>query len=271
MARKARPPIHPQANPNRVALFITRGQVLTDQGHGAQLDYCYRISGVPIAAFGSCNVFGTEDNPFTGAQKVEALEIYARARYGANPFRALTLVDIYADEDAIEDWPRYVVATIVDNGLREPTDLVVGSKRDARHFVAYWDFGSLDREPDFHDGDWQVWEHPVTGRRIHVLDRRAGALATVSATHARESLRERTLEYREIVHPALWDYYEATFPAELRIAMRGEQAPDPRTTPIGTTFIRDGDPDRTVWILRADRVWRRRDQSRERMKSQSDL
>lgn len=251
MARKQ--DIDPRIGNARVGLMITRGQI-EHLGHAAlkaqmMVDNSYNIIG-----FGSCQKSREFGNPLTADQK-------RRAQQGAwgDAFKMVFLQDIGAT-DRSDDWVDYVMDRIRTNQLPEPTDFYAGSIHEARWYESF--FADMRGSTPKTRGLFQVWENPETGKRIHILDRKANF--AISSSEVRTLIERRDDLWKDMVPAKLWDFYDWEYPPELReaIILPAEQTlwPGLESYPVGTKGVLPKHLpvsfDGRVYILRADGKWR---------------
>lgn len=249
MTRRERPLADPRTVNDRVGLMVTRGQVMTEGGHGSLQSRMFFDNSRNIIAFGTSQRSREPGNPLTPDQKRRALH-----GVWGDTFKMVFLQDIGAT-DRNSDWADYVLDRIRTNQLPEPTDLYSGSVHDARWYEGM--FASLDGGPSYKRGDFEVWENPVTGKRIHILDRSVNRLA-VSSSVVRDLLERRDPAWRDFVPARLWEFYEWEYPPELRVAVEWGlgSPPGEGEFPVGTKLIMPGS--REVIVLRDDGRWRPR-------------
>lgn len=242
--------IDPRIGNDRVGLMITRGQV-EHLGHVALKAQMMLDNGYNIIAFGSSQKSGEFGNPLSSDQK-------RRAQLGAwgDALKMVFLQDIGAT-DRSTDWADYVFDRIRTNQLPEPTDLYAGSGHEARWYEAR--FARMNRRCNYRRGLFDVWECPETGKRIHILDRKANL--SISSSEVRTLIERRDPAWRDMVPAKLWGFYEWEYPPELRDAIDLERSPSNwpglEEYPAGTKGIAKGLEDE-VQILRADGQWRTR-------------
>ena len=251
MARK-RIEIDPRIGNDRTGLMVTRGQV-EHLGHVALKSQMMLDNGRNVIGFGSSQKSAEFGNPLTPDQK-------KRAQQGAwgDVFSIVFLEDIGAT-DRSTDWADYVFDRIRSHQLPEPTDLYAGSLHEARWYEAH--FAPLSGAPAHRRGLFDVWESPVTGKRIHILDRKMHI--AISSSEVRTLIERRDPAWRDLVPAKLWDFYDWEYPPALRsaIALEGTEDdwPGLDDVPAGTKGVEAGAPrEAPVMILRADGKWRPR-------------
>jgi hypothetical protein len=244
----------PRISNDRIGLMITRGQIET-LGHGGLKAQMMLDNSRNILCFGSCEKHSQAGNPLTVDQK----KIAHQGLWG-DAFKLCMLQDIGAT-DRSTDWADYVFGRIAANNMPEPTDLYAGSRHEARWYEAH--FASLKGEPAYRRGQFDVWEDPNTGRRIHILDRQSDG---ISSSEVRTLIEQRDDSWKTMVAARLWDFYEWEYPPHLRVAISVEptEERDPNTdfptaneVPVGTKCIYSDQPEK-VHILRDDGKWRPR-------------
>lgn len=250
MARKEKI-ADPRTQNDRVGLMVTRGQVMTEEGHGALQARMFFDNSRNIIAFGSSQRSREPGNPLTADQKRRALY----ALWG-DAFKMIFLQDIGAT-DRNSDWADYVLDRIRTNQLPDPTDLYAGSVHDARWYEGM--FAPLTGEPSYKRGGFDVWENRETGKRVHILNRHTNRLA-VSASAVRDLIERRDPSWRDFVPARLWEFYEWEYPPELRVAVEWpfgvDALPGADEYPLGTKLLARGRPE--VLVLRDDGRWRPR-------------
>lgn len=259
MARKELS-VDPRIGNDRVGLMISRGQVMTEQGHGALMAAMAMANSANIVAYGSSQKWGVIGNPLNFDQKRRALQ----GLWG-NTFKLISLEDIGAT-DKNTDWADYALDRIRRNQLPEPTDYYSGSLHDARWYEER--FSSLKGEPTYVRGRFKIWEDPKTNKRIHILDRHTEG--GVSSSEVRSLIERRDNRWKDFVPAKLWDFYEWEYPGHLRAALQiaaGDPLPSADVYPVGTKLIVEGDDE--VYVLRADGKWRVRTDA-ENSKSMGD-
>lgn len=238
----------PRIANDRVGLMVTRGQGI-HLGHTALHAQMLVDNSRNIMAFGSSEKSGVFGNPFTPEQKRRAIQgLWGTA------FKMIELQDIGASDRAT-DWGDYVFDRIARNQLPEPTDIYAGSKTEARWYEHH--FASLKGHPSFRRGAFEVWENPVTGKRIHILDR--ALTPDLSASQVRTLIEQRDPSWRELVPAKLWNFYEWEYPPHLRAAVEIDEPvwdePTEGLYPVGTKLA---GPYGEILILRDDGRWRPR-------------
>lgn len=259
MARKELT-IDPRIGNDRVGLMVSRGQVITEEGHGLLMSYMVMSNSTNIMGYGSAQKSGILGNPLTFEQKKRALQ----GLWGS-AFKLISLQDIGAT-DRNTDWADYVLDRIRANQLPEPTDYYAGSLHDARWYEER--FASLRGDPTYVRGRFKIWEDPGSGKRIHILDRTQGN--GISSSEVRSLIEMRVPAWRNHVPAKLWDFYEWEYPGDLRAAIqvkRGEPLPSSDEYPVGTKMLVEGEVG--VYIMRDDGKWRVRTES-ENTKSMGD-
>lgn len=240
--------IDPRIGNDRVGLMITRGQI-EHLGHTALKAQMLVDNSYNIIGFGSSQKQREFGNPLTPDQK-------RRAQLGAwgDLFKMVFLQDIGAT-DRSDDWADYVMDRINSNQLPAPTDFYAGSTHEARWYESH--FTRTLGEATYQRGLFKVWEDPVTGKRIHILDRKANY--TISSSEVRTLIERRDPAWKDMVPARLWNFYDWEYPPELRdaIDLKGEPWPDLSQYPVSTKGISKEDPDH-VYLLRADGKWRSR-------------
>jgi hypothetical protein len=230
--------------------MITRGQI-EHLGHAAlktqmMIDNSYNIIG-----FGSSQKSREFGNPLNPDQK-------RRAQLGAwgDAFKMVFLQDIGAT-DRTDDWVEYVLDRIATNQLPEPTDFYAGSLHEARWYESR--FASMRDATPKKRGLFQVWEDELTGKRIHILDRKINY--TISSSEVRTLIERRDGAWKDMVPAKLWNFYDWEYPPELREAINLPDAeadwPGLDAYPVGTKGVTSYEDD-VVYILRADGKWRPR-------------
>lgn len=239
--------LDPRTGNARCGLMITRG--FEHAGHAALKAQMVFDNSRNIIGFGSSEKSRTHDNPLSPDQK-------RRAQMGVwgDAFKMVFLQDL-GTTDRSTDWADYVFDRIRTNQLPEPTDFYAGSIHEARWYTDH--FADLNREPSFQRGNFDVYENPHTGKRIHILDRTKNI--RISASEVRTMIEQRNDEWKTHVSAKLWDFYEWEYPPELRTAVvlaEGSDLPPAGAYPVGTKLIIGKNP--TVLILRDDGRWRPR-------------
>lgn len=249
----------------RNGLMITRGQI-DHLNHNALKAQMLLDNSRNILGFGSSQKSGEFGNPLSSDQK-------KRAQQGVwgDAFSIVFLEDIGAT-DRSSDWADYVFDRISTHQLPEPTDFYAGSIHEARWYEDH--FTSMQGQPSFKRGLFDVWEDIKTGKRIHILDRKANLV--MSSSEVRTLIERRDSDWKNFVPAKLWDFYDWEYPPELRDAIdlckvAGVYFPTERYAsldyPTGTKGIPVGTDD--IVILRADGVWRSRTKA-EDAKSMGD-
>lgn len=248
-------PMDPRISNDRIGLMITRGQIET-LGHGGLKAQMMLDNSRNILCFGSSEKHGVEGNPLTADQK----RLAHQGLWG-DAFKLCMLQDIGAT-DRTTDWADYVFARIKANNMPEPTDFYAGSRHEARWYEAH--FASLKGKPTYRRGQFDVWENPETGKRIHILDRQADG---ISSSEIRTLIEQRDPAWKSMVAARLWDFYEWEYPPHLRVAIEidpdttsgnpDQDFPTSENVPVGTKAIYANAPEH-VFILRDDGKWRPR-------------
>ncbi len=258
--------IDPRISNDHIGLMVSRGQMET-LGHGKLKKQMMLDNSRNILCLGSSEKHGVEGNPLTPDQK----RIAHQGLWG-DAFKLCMLQDIGAT-DRTTDWADYVFSRIAANNMPEPTDFYAGSRHEARWYEAH--FARITDKPDYRRGDFDVWENPETGKRIHILDRQVDG---ISSSEVRTLIEQRDDRWKNMVPALLWDFYEWEYPPHLRVAievgpdnvshMPVHDFPSRDQVPVGTKAIYADEPER-VFILRDDGNWRVRTEA-ENAKSLGD-
>jgi len=214
-------------------------------GHIALLTRMLCACDRAIIGFGSSQAGGTVGHPFTFSQKKEMVE----GVFGRDVFTFVSLNDIRATRT--EDWVNYVLKRIDQMGLPRPTDYFGGSPHDV-----HWYESAFARTDGPHEraGPETVYRDPASGRALHLLDRDATGMP--SGRQVRELIELRNPEWRHYVPQRLWKYIEMGYPPKLRVALQGDEFPDPGKHPVGTLFQLGEDADAPLYELMDDEQWR---------------
>ena len=247
MARKEKT-VDERVGNDFVGMIASREQI-SSLGHNALKLQMAMDNSRNIMCMGSTEKSGVIGNPLTFDQR-------RRAQFGlwGDAFKLVPLNDIGAT-DRTSDWADYVIDRILVAGLPRPTDFYSGSVHDARWYVDH--FAPISGEPTYRRGNFDVWENPHTGRRIHILDRTKHF--PVSSSEIRSLIEQRDPSWRNFVPAKLWEFYEWEYPPHLRAAITLDPEeplfPAEGQYPVGTKLI---DESGEVLILRADGKWRPR-------------
>lgn len=214
------------------------------EGHVVLLSHMAMSCETGIVAIGSVKKHGIDGHPFTFEQRKEMVQ----AVFG-DRFKFLPLDDIDASADNGE-WIAYVVKKATGAGLPEPTDCFVGSQVDGKRWYApHFADMSLDGELR---GLSMTYATRDRRRQLHVIDRER--LELPQGRDVRALIEARDPEWRANVPPVLHAYVEWEYPPHLRVAIRGENEPDPARYPVGTRYISSFDG--PLLELKDDGRWR---------------
>lgn len=260
MARKPTPGIDPRIGNDRVGLMISRQQV-EHLGHSAIKAQMMLDNATNILGSGSSEKAAVPGNPLSPDQKLRA----QKGLWG-DSFKMVFLQDIGAT-DRTTDWADYVFDRIRSHQMPEPTDFYAGSTHEARWYESH--FAVAKGDPTGVRGNFVFWENPITGKRLHILDR--SKHLPISSSEVRDLIERRDDTWKSFVPARLWDFYEWEYPPHLRVAITwdGEDFPPSDRHPVGTTCIRTAHSD-LVWSLRDDGKWRVRDPKEAGLKSLGD-
>jgi len=251
---------------NRVGLMITRGQI-EHHGHAVLKQRMIRDNGFNIIGFGSCDKFRQPGNPLTAEEKLAAHEIL-----WGDKFSHVFLQDLGAT-DHPDEWIDYVLSKIRSQHLPAPTDFYAGSKQEARWYTGH--FSSLEGEPSYSSGGFEVWEDAVTGRRIHIADRTLGQ--AYSSSRVRALIEARDPDWQAEVDEKLFRFYEQVYPPGMRVPVEVHTAPQGCKSllqalalqhPVGTRVVHTATGE--MQILRDDGKFRTYDPVDETAKSLGD-
>lgn len=259
MARN-QPAPNPLTTNDRIGLMTSRLQGIT-LGHGALMSQMTLDNSRNIMGIGSTEKSGVPGNPMSPEQRRMSLQGLC-----GDAFKIIFLRDI-GSTDRSTDWVDYVLSRIESAGMPAPTDFYSGSKHDARWYQER--FASLESEPSYRRGAFDVWESEDGRNRIHILDRTRHV--PISASEVRSLIEQRDPTWRNFVPARLWNFYEWEYPPELRVALDVEDPNmiingDPKRYPVGTKLVGDGGE---ILILRDDGKWRVRTAA-ENAKSMGD-
>ena len=225
MARQDAFQRHPLAQNGRVGIAPVDIQTL-HEGHVVLLSHMAMACEVGIVAIGSVGKHGVDGHPFTFEQRKEMVQ----AVFG-DRFKFLPLNDIDASADNGE-WIAYVLKKAAGQGLPEPTDCFVGSQIDGKRWYAPH-FADMSIDGTLR-GLSMVYETRDHRRRLHVIERER--LEMPSGREVRALIEARDADWKDHVPPILHKYVEWEYPPHLRVAVRGEEEPDPANYPVGTRF-----------------------------------
>lgn len=189
----------------RVALAVMDFQTL-HRGHNNLLSEMRMTCDRAIVGVGSVRKFGTPGHPFNFDQRVEMV----RMLHGSF-FEFVALDDIDASYD-MRAWYDYVKMKISRSELPEPTDYFGGSVIDAKWY--FHAFASPENDPQFEAGITTSYLNRDTGRRLHLVDRKA--LGLPSGREVRLLIETRDEEWKRYVPERLHDFIEENYPPHLR-------------------------------------------------------
>lgn len=233
----------PHVGSGRVGLVVMRAQPL-HRGHVALINLMRSDCDLAIVAFGSTQLSRVVRNPFTFEQRVEML----RAVFGGS-VKPLPLVDIDSGVNT-DDWVEYVLDKIRKLNLPVPTDYYSGSVQDAKWYVNR--FAQLT-DPVQEVGFVKSYMN-AGDKRLHIMDRSMYRIPP--AEEIRSLIERRDEEWHQYVPARLTQYIEWNYPAELRVALSGEQLPAGDSQPVGTRFNLKGKDGTQLYRLHDDGKWR---------------
>lgn len=229
------------ATSGRTGLAVLRGQPL-HLGHAALIARMIADCDTVIIGFGSTQLHGESQNPFTFDERLAAMRIVFGDR-----FRPLQLVDIGAATSSNE-WADYVIAKAKKMNLPEPTDYYTGSPQDAKWYTNRF----------AGPGDCEIAVGPVTsftsaftGKRLHIIDRSASGVP--SASDIRSLIELRDDEWKQYVPARLIPFIEEKYPASLRLPLRGGKPP--AEAPAGTRFIEESERGERALVMDEGGHW----------------
>jgi hypothetical protein len=167
------------------------------------------------------------------------------------------LEDIAADETS-DDWCEYVLSRIKAHSLPEPTDYYTGSDIDARWYETRF-AGSNDPSERF--GRRVTRSSPVTGKRLHVLNRTLDP--TPSGSELGTLIRRRDDGWKAHVPLKIHRLVENHYAPADRVAIlrsAADVARDgtefPNDVPPGTRCVLLDETPRRIHELKPDLKWR---------------
>lgn len=224
-----------------LGLIVMRGQVI-HYGHLNAITKMMVDNDKCVVAYGSSQKYNIAGNPLTAQQRLEAHRLLFGDSVGA------VLLDDIGATETITEWYDYVLQVLTHAGYGNPTDYYAGSINDARWYAHA--FAPLDK-PLYSSNGTDVYEN--CGRRIHVINRDNGQ--NLSSSFIRNLIELRDDTWKHNVPRKLWKFYENEYPGKLRAPVKLEDIDvDSPNHPIGTRGI---DNHHQIWVLRADRKWRK--------------
>lgn len=230
----------PKIGSGRVGLAVMRMQP-PHRGHMNLINFMRSDCDTAIIGFGSTQQSRVVRHPFTFEQRLDMV----RAVFG-NAIKPMPLVDIDSNLNT-DDWVDYVLDKVKKLNLPEPTDFYTGSTQDAKWYSARF-AGVNDPATDI--GMVKTYTSPKTDKRLHILDR--SYFKIPPAEEIRSLIEQRDPEWHHYVPTRLVSYIEWNYPPELRVALSGNELPDPESLPVGTIFKKGG----SVFKLHDDGKWR---------------
>lgn len=212
---------------DRTALIVMRGQPL-HKGHERLIRLARERCGRVQIGLGSTQVSGVVRHPFTPDQRIEMLWAVLGAET-MQDVRIIPLQDVNSLDDA-NDWARYVLGKIAKLRMPEPTDYFTGSMADAK-----WYFTSFAGPSDELEDEGEETVFRRGGKRLHIVDRVMSGF--LPAEELRSLIERRDPDWKPFVPDQIHQMVEDGYPAQLRIALRGDSFPE--RPPEGLAFIRE--------------------------------